>query len=658
MYEKLFTPGKIGNVEIKNRLVMSPMGAGIANMDGTPSEEMIKFYEERAIGGCGLIYAEVTRVDEDNGGVTLLNQLSLANDSTIKAMSRLVATIHKYGTKIFAQLHHPGRQTYSALNGNKPVVAPSAIPCSLCQQETRALEISEIKDLVQKFVNAAVRAKKAGFDGVELHSAHGYLINQFMSPYSNKRTDEYGGSFENRMRFVTEIIKGIRKACGEDYPITARIGGDEMLSVVGITEEYLDLNACVEIAKYLEKIGLNAVNVTCATYDNPFMAVDPIAHPQGWRSYMMKAMKEALSIPVIGVNAVKEPSFAEKMLEDGILDFVSLGRAWIADPHWGIKALEGRENEIRKCIGCVHCFETLLGRPGIAPDCSVNPRAYKELRFEDPLFDTEHHKLVIIGGGPAGMCGALTAALRGMNVTLIEKENRLGGLVNYAAGSPVKTRMRAIAEWYEYMLPKAGVEIMLGTEATVELVKSLEPDAILVATGAYPLIPSTIPGVDKSNVFGFKDVLSGASKLENKNVAIVGAGITGLECAEYLNSTGCKTTLIDVTPVPAPNDYALVVGDDCLRLMAGGTQLLMSHKLEEIRDGSIVLSSVDTGEKKEIECDAVVLSLGITSDTSMVDVLKANFENIHVVGGANDVNGKISGATNGAFQCVRSLFLD
>ena len=658
MYEKLFTPGYIGKCKIKNRLVMSPMGTNLAGIDGTPTDAMIRYYEERAMGGCGLIYTEVCRVN-DVHGAAMLTQLSLTRDRNIAAMGKLTSTIHKYGTKIFCQLHHPGRETVTMLTGGQPVVSASAVPCKFMKQETRALETEEVESLVQDFVNAAVRAQKAGFDGVEVHAAHGYLVGQFFSPYTNKRTDKYGGSFENRCRFAKEIVEGIHAACGEDYPVTIRISADELLDWNGETEDYIHTEDGAKIAVAMEKAGVAAVNVSCSIYETGVASIDPTAFESGWKSSIIKPVKDAVKIPVIAVNTVKDPEFAEKLLEDGIQDFVAMGRAWLADPQWGTKAYEGRSCDIRKCIGCLNCFDILMANAsaGMPFKCAVNPRLGKENEYKDIKFDEKHHKVAVIGGGPAGLCAALTAAERGMKVTLFEKENELGGLVRYASASPKKGNMHWIIDWYAKEIEKAGVDVRLGTEASVDLLKGIEPDAIIVASGAAPIVPSKIPGVSGSSVYTFADVLGGKSGIENKNVLIAGAGVTGLECASYLNARGCRTTIIDMLDTVAPNDIPTIVGADCAELNKKGTVFMLRHALKSIENGrGATLTDLNAGTDVFFPCDAVVMALGIKPEDGIVEELKKHFKNVHAVGGVANAAGRIPGATNEAFDCVSSLF--
>lgn len=656
MYEKLFSPGMIGCVSIKNRLVMSPMGTNVAGLDGAPTEEMIAFYEARAIGGVGLIYTEVCRVN-DVHGAAMLRQLSLTHDRNIEPMSRLTSAVHKHGTKIFCQLHHPGRETSRALLGGAPVVAPSAIMCKFTKEETRALTHDEVVELVQQFIDAAVRAQKAGFDGVELHAAHGYLLNQFLSPYTNKRTDEYGGSFENRMRFITEIITGIHRACGGDFPVTVRISVDEFLDKTGVSEDYIHTKDGVQIAMYLEKVGAAAINVSCGIYETGVTIIEPVTYPQGWRTPFVKAVKDHVSVPVIAVSAVREPAFAEKLLEDGVQDFVSMGRGWLADEDWGIKAQEGREKEIRKCIGCLNCFDSLkTNMPvGMPPDCAVNPRLCKEKWFPAPAYDCAHHRVAVIGAGPAGMSAARTAAERGMKVTLIEKSGRLGGLVNYAAASPLKGNMGWIIDYYAEELKRLGVEILLNTEATVPMLENLKPDAVIAATGAQPIFPEKIPGVKGSNVYGIYDVLGGTSGLENKKVVIAGAGITGLECGEYLAAKHCDITIVDQLDAVAPNDIQTIVVDDTMRLQAQGAKIMLKHALKEILPDGVVLTDAETKQDVKVPCDAVVLSLGLTSVNALTPLLREKFPVVCEIGSASEV-GRIPAATRDGFRCAYDLF--
>ncbi|MBC3798400.1 acetoacetate decarboxylase family protein [Acetobacterium tundrae] len=657
MYEKLFIEGTIGKLKLKNRLVMAPMGIGLAELDGSPTEDMIAYYEARAIGGAGLIIPEITRVN-DVHGAGMLRQLSVTKDRHIEPLSRLAEAVHKHGTKIFIQLHHPGRETLAALVGG-PVAAPSAIPCKYLNQPTRALENAEIKELVQQFIDGAVRVQKAGCDGVELHAAHGYLINQFLSPYTNKRDDEYGGSFENRLRFIAEIIAGIRKECGPDFPISVRLSVEEFLSNVGVTEDYIHIQDGVKISMALEKMGIDVINVSCGIYETGSVCVEPISFPQGWRRDLIKAVKDHVSIPVIGVSAIREPAIGENFLADGIVDFVALGRAWLADEEWGLKVKEGREKELCKCISCLRCFESLNenNAVGLPPVCSVNPRLAREKKLGNLDHDSCSHKVAVIGGGPAGMSAARTLALRGIQVTMFEKENALGGLVNLAKMPPHKSVMDWIAQYYQNEFARLNVKVKLNTEATVSILAEMNPDAVILATGSTPIVPERIPGIHGQNVIGIDTVLSGAAGLKDKKVVLIGAGMSGIETAEYLCAAGNSVTIVDMLDKVAPDGNGTTVLDVTGRLAKYGVTYMLSHALKEIKPDSVVLEKLEDHSAVSIPADAVVLSLGYCSNRSLLEDLKTKFDQVIIIGDALKV-GRIEPAVRAGFEVGRSLFAE
>lgn len=656
MYNKLFEEGSIGKVTFKNRLVMSPMGCGLANLDGTPSEDMIAYYEARAIGGAGLIIPEITRINDVNGA-GLMRQLSVTKDRHIEPLSRLAEAVHKHGSRIFIQLHHPGRETVSALLGGQPVVAPSAIPCKLLNQETRALTTEEVKQLIRQFINGAVRVQKAGCDGVELHGAHGYLLHQFLSPYTNKREDEYGGSFENRLKMIVEIIEGIRKECGPDFPIGVRLSIEEFLDKTGVTEDYIHVQDGVKIAMALEQAGIDFIDPSCGLYETGMTCVEPISFPQGWRHDMLLAVKSHVSIPVIGVSVIREPAAAEKFLEEGVVDFISMGRTWNADPEWGKKVQEGREKELRKCISCLRCFESLneYNAAGLPPECALNPTFARERKYGNLVRDTKGHRAVVIGGGPAGMCAAQTLALRGVKVTLIDRQNDLGGTVNLAKMPPLKERMQWVADYYGNEFNRLGVEVQLNTEANAENIMACKPDAVILATGSVSIVPEKLPGVKGKNVYTVEAVLSGKAALKGKKVAVIGAGLTGLETAEYLCEEGNQVTIIDMLDKPAPNANHTNVADVCGRLAKSGVKYMLGHSLKEINDDHVVLENLENHEETEAAAEAVVLSLGFRPDRSLVSELEAKGVEVELIGSAIK-DGTIAPAVRTGYEAGRKLF--
>lgn len=656
MYKQLFTQGQIGKVVLKNRLVMSPMGCGLANLDGTPTEDMIAFYEARAIGGAGLIIPEITRIN-DIHGAGLMRQLSVTKDRHIEPLAKLAEAVHKHGSKIFIQLHHPGRETVSALLGGQPVVAPSAIECKLLHQKTRALETAEVKQLVQQFIDGAVRVQKAGCDGVELHAAHGYLIQQFLSPYTNKREDEYGGSFENRLRFLMEIIAGIRSACGPDFPIGVRLSIEEFLDKTGVNEEYIHIQDGIKIAVALEKAGIDFLDSSCGLYETGMTCIEPISFAQGWRKDLIAAVKKYLTIPVIGVSVIRDPHVAESFLEEGIVDFVSMGRSWLADEAWGKKAFEGRDQEIRKCVSCLRCFESLneYNAAGLPPECSVNPRLARELKLGNLVCDTNQHTTVVVGGGPSGMCAAQTLALRGVRVILIDQQHALGGTVNLAKMPPLKQRMQWIADYYENEFERLGVNVLLNTHATPELIMSFNPSAVIIATGSESIIPADLPGINAEHVYTVESILSEKALLKDKNIAVIGAGLTGLETAEFLAVQNNKVTIIDRLNQPAPTANKTNVADVCSRLKKEDVQFMLGHSIKEIQKDKVILNKEEDQTQVTLEVDAVVLSLGFRPTQSLIGELEGCGVEVKVIGSAL-VDGAIAPAVKTGYEAGRSLF--
>ncbi|MBY0096113.1 NAD(P)/FAD-dependent oxidoreductase [Mesobacillus maritimus] len=628
-YQNLFSPGKIGTLELKNRVVMTAMGTGFANPDGTPSERIIKYYEERAKGGVGLIVTEVTRVNDDHGKASD-GQLSVSKDENIEALKVFADRIHQYGTKLFVQLHHPGRQNASAAIGGQPVVGPSAIPCGLMQEETRALTTEEVEGLVEDFVNGAKRAKAAGIDGVELHAAHGYLLNQFLSPYTNKRTDKYGGSFENRLRFIEEIINGIRRECG-DFPLMVRLSVDEYLDTIGAPEPGIVLEEGVKIVQALEKLGIDAIDVSSGIYETMNTIVEPTSYPQGWRTHLSQAVKAAVNIPVLAANVIRKPEFAEELLSSHTIDFVGIGRGLLADPEWVNKAAEGRECDIRNCISCLHCFESIFAGN---LECAVNPRMGRELEYDHLQKDGQGQTVAIIGAGPAGMESARVLALRGFKPVIFEKEATVGGQLLLANKPPQKEKIDWLIEYLDNQLKQLGVEVRLNTMATVEEISKLSPYAVFIATGADAFIPG-IEGSNLEHVYTTTDILNGAVNLEGKNIAVIGSGMTGLETAELLAEQGNTVTVYEMATQIGAGAYFQNLIDVTTKLARLGVGLHPVHKLHKILDRSIVLEKLDTNEMVETPVDAVVLSLGVRPNNTIANEMKGNFANVKCIGDVN-----------------------
>ena len=621
-YEKLFAPGNIGGLELKNRIVMPAMGCSLAESTGEAGARIIKYYADRARGGAGLIITEITRVDDETG-VGTPNQLSVTNTHMIAQLSRLVEAVHAYDTKLFVQLHHPGNQTPSRLIGGKQPVSASDVTCKVIGEQPRPLTTEEVEGMVKKFVTGAVIAQKAGVDGVEIHAAHGYLVSQFLSPHTNKRTDKYGGSFEGRMRFVTEIIMGIKAYCGPKFPISVRMNGSDYLDD-GITEE-----DAVMQAKYLEKLGISVINVSCGTYDSGATIIEPNYFAEGWKKHLAANIRKAVSIPVIAVCNIKHPAVAEQLLEEEFADFVGIARGQLADPDWGVKAKAGRDVLIRKCLGCMECFRIL--NDGLPLGCTLNPVLGREFEWGDEkLVKNGNDRIVaVIGGGPAGMEAALVLAKRGFRTMLYEAKDHLGGTVNLAAVPPHKGMLSEYIETMEAQLKEAGVEICLNTPASIEILKEHGTEAVFLAAGGKPVMPD-IPGIEKAVTA--EAVLEEPSLVKGENLVIIGGGVTGLETAETF-APDHKVTVVEMLDKVGGNLYPSIVMHLAQEIMKNGGVIAKGKQLTAVEDGAVTVKDTKSGEEMKVPADTVILAMGVRSNRPEADALREAFgDNLILVG--------------------------
>lgn len=645
-YPKLFSPGKIGTLEIRNRVIMTSMGCGMANPDGTPSEQMIAYYTERAKGGVGLICTEVTRVNDDNGVCEAI-QLSVSQNKHIAGIRALADSVHRYGARIFIQLHHPGRQTNGFLMYGRQIVAPSPIPCGVMQEQPRELSTDEVRGIVRDYIDGAWRAQQGGADGVELHAGHGYLLNQFLSPHTNKRSDEYGGSFENRARIVTEILTGIKDRCGADFPVSVRVSVDEFVGKDGI-----QLEEGVRLCKLFEDCGADAMNVTCGIYETMNTLVEPMSYEEGWRLYLVDAVKKELHIPVYGNAVIRHPAYAEELLESGRADFISMGRTHLADPEWCNKAREGREDEIRYCISCLRCFETVLPNSamGVSFNCSVNARLGCEARYPEPERNGGGRTVAIIGGGPAGMETARVLAERRFKPVIFEAGDKLGGNLNIAKLPPKRAKIGWFVDYLTKEMARLKVDVRLNTVADKAAIDALDPYAVIVATGTEPIVPESIPGIHGENVFLLDDVLTGKVKFSGKRVAVIGSGESGIETADKLAEDGNEVSVVEMQPTLTPDGYWQDVLDIMGRLNEHGVKFYPGHKLVGISKAGVSLE----GDTKELCVDAVVLALGLRCNNKLYKELKDSRERVFNVGNSAYVS-KMQPAVTDAYQLAYSL---
>lgn len=619
-YQRLFEEGRIGTMTLKNRGIMMPMATDMADKDGIVTPRQIRYYQERAKGGLAMIINEYTGVD-DVDSIPSIHNLRAARDYHISALEELTDAVHLYDCKIVAQIHHGGATSNPAFTG-RDNLAPSAVPIADGRPVPVEMTKEDIKRIQQKFIDAAVRCKKAGYDGVELHGAHGYLIAQFFSKYYNRRQDEYGGSAENRCRFLTEIIAGIREKLG-NFPIIVRICGDECTPVEG----FLNLEETIEIVKILEAAGIDAINLSAGSARNGDANCEPFSYRSGWKKYIGLAFKKAVSIPVIATNTIKDPDFAEQLLEEGVCDFVALGRSQLADPFFMNKAYADTPDLIRKCIGCLYCRERVLGG-GLPIRCSLNARTAREIEFDNLRKDGDGRTVCVIGAGPAGLEAAITLAERGYHPVVLEKEDHIGGTMAIADKPPLKDKITRFIETQGALAEAAGVEIRLNTCADAATVAALSPAAVLVCAGAAPIVPA-IPGADVApHVCLAEDVILGRAKPAGR-ICVIGSGLTGLETAEMLLAAGEKdVSIIEMLPQIAPGIFPAIRNDELSRLQEA--ELLPGCRLTEIRPSSIVLEHAD-GTVSEKECDTVVLALGVKPDGALTKSLKAALPDIPVL---------------------------
>jgi 2,4-dienoyl-CoA reductase-like NADH-dependent reductase (Old Yellow Enzyme family)/thioredoxin reductase len=620
----MFAPIQIGNLAVKNRFIVSPMVVNYCTTDGRATETYIAYHEARAKGGWGLIVTEDYAVDP--AGKAFVGIGGLWEDAQIPGHAELTKRVHNHGAAIFAQIYHAGRQSARAVIGTD-AVAPTSISCPFTLETPHELTVGEIERIVEQFGDCALRAKKAGFDGVEVHGGHGYLIAQFMSSYSNKRFDRYGGNLANRMRFPLEIIANIRKKCGDDFPIQFRISADEAVPGGRGIE---DTKAQVRL---LEQAGVNSFDITVGTDGSHYVMVAPPAMAHGWITDHAAAVKSVASVPVFTVARINDPLIAESVVASGKADGVAMGRGSLADPELPNKAREGRFEDIIQCTGCMQgCESRVIAQLPVR--CTMNPRTGRENEFAITPAPVKK-KVFVAGGGPAGMEAAIVAAQRGHDVTLFEKDKRLGGQYYLASVPPWKGEISAFLAWQVHTLEKLGVKTVMNTALTAEMVKERKPDAVIVATGSVPAAMK-ISGLDRTFVTTAQDVLEGKAFL-GERVAVIGGGMIGCETANHLAHHGRKPTIIEMLCELAGEEPMAIKRILFQSLKENEVPIYCNSTVTGIgEDGSVEI--VQDGQKKTLGgFDSVVLAGGMQPVNGLVAELEGSVGSLQIVGDASSV---------------------
>ncbi|MHC1684609.1 MAG: FAD-dependent oxidoreductase [Clostridiaceae bacterium] len=642
MFKKLFSPQKINVCEIPNRLAVTAMVANYCNDDGTATDRYIAYHEAKAKGGWGLIITEDYAVNKNAMGYKYI--AGLWNDEQIKSHKKLTDTIHKYESKIFAQIYHAGRQSCSFVNGGMQPVAPSAIPCPWLRELPRELTIPEIEQIVKDFGDCASRVKKAGFDGVEIHAGHGYLLAEFMSTYVNKRTDKYGGCLDNRVRIIKEIYENVRRKVGEDFPVTIRFSAYEGF------EGGRDIAESRVLAKLFEEWGFDALHVSNGAYGdhNKGGIVAPMYYPHAWTVDLAAEIKKLVDIPVFTVNRINDPRMAETILELDKADFIGMGRGSLADPELPNKAKEGDLTSIRYCIGCLQgCTGALyVGGP---LNCLVNPSLGREAELDYSKVD-EPKSVLVIGGGPGGLEAARTAAIKGHKVSLYEKRSFLGGQFKSASYPPSKGELGTYIAWATNELNKLGVDIHLNTELTKTLVDEINADVIIVATGGTPLMPP-IKGIDKPHVVSAEDALLGNISTGDR-VVVAGGGEVGGETAAHLAMQQKDVSVVEMCPtlfreLDGVNKYNIMK-----ILKEYDVKNYTETKVVEILDNGVIVEN--NQGKFIISADTVVIGLGYKPNNKLAEELKENHDNVIVIAGAAKTSNALV-ATREGFDAGMSI---
>jgi 2,4-dienoyl-CoA reductase-like NADH-dependent reductase (Old Yellow Enzyme family)/thioredoxin reductase len=615
--EKLFTPFRIKNCYFKNRIVMPGLASFLIENDGSITDKTIEPYRRRAAGGPAMVIMEACAVSSD--GIVSLHQARIHEDRLIEGLSRIAAVMKAEGAIPAVQIHHSGRQTSPRVINRKPW-APSNLPCPTIHGEVEPLSVLGIQEIVQKFGDAAVRAVQAGFELLEIHGAHGYLINQFLSKFSNIRQDAYGAGLEGRARFAKEVIIEIRKRIGKEFPLSFKISAQEFLPDGLTTDE------SIEILKMLVPAGIDVVQVSAGNDGTPEWICQPMFMKKACLVDSASQIKKALNIPIMAVGRINDPLLADQIIKNNQADLVCMGRGLLADPELPKKAQEGRLSDIRICIACNTCMESIFRKGQV--ECLVNPVLGHEKEMEmQPAQKLK--KVMVVGGGPGGLNVAWVAAKRGHDVHLYEKSPVLGGQLNLGSITQYKKELLSLINFQKHQIEKFGVKTYLNTEVNLGQIKACNPDVIVLATGSLPNRPA-LEGMDKPIVFTLPEVLNG-KRPKMKKCVVIGGGASGCEVAHHLAANDCSVTVIEQLPKIAEQMETITRKVLLRELKTLKVTLRTECRLVRIEDQGARVRDKE-GREFLLEADAVIIAIGNKPDNALYDQVQSLGIPVHRIG--------------------------
>ncbi|RLB34102.1 MAG: NADH:flavin oxidoreductase [Deltaproteobacteria bacterium] len=615
--QHLFSPFSIKNIELKNRIVMPGLASFLIEDDGSITDKTVEHYRRRAAGGPAMVIVEACAVSPE--GIVSAHQARIYDDRFIEGFSRIAQVMKSEGAVPALQIHHGGRQTSAKVIKRKPL-APSNLPCPTIKGDVEPLTVEGIREIIRKFGDAAARAVEAGFELIEIHGAHGYLINEFLSGFSNIREDRYGGDTAGRARFALEVIREVRTRVGKDFPLSFKISAQEFVPG-GLTVE-----ESIKILKLLVPAGLDIIQVSAGNDATPEWISQPMFMEKACLADSAAEIRRALKMPVMAVGRINDPLVAEDIIKQEKADLVCVGRGLLADPEMPLKAKEGRVDDIRICIACNTCMQSIFRKGRV--ECLVNPSLGREKEMELVPTDTPK-KVMVVGGGPGGLHVAWVAARRGHEVHLYEKQAELGGQLTLGSVTKYKKELLSLIRFQKRQIEKSGVRTHLNSEVTLKTITKEKPDVIVLSTGSIPIRPE-VPGIEKPIVRTLSEAFSD-DQVAGKRTVIVGGGATGCEVAHHLSETGSSVTIVEQLGKLAEQLESVTRKVLLQQLRENNVQFLTRHKLSKVEDNGVWLEGPDRVESF-LEAEAVVIAVGNRPDNRLYEQLKGTEIPVYQIG--------------------------